>query len=229
MSEKQSITYLFASAGARTERGGWVMTDSKIIMHGLPIAAVGDIVQYEDGGQAVIVDGAGGAMVFGNQSCALVGSRLSNGDRVVSTFSTLGITVANGEQISGLFDPSYAPEPSPPGYRQVVRGATSARGGVVQNASGETAFDSKLGRAAMVGDQVHYADGSTATIVNGVVMKDRPSDIAYAIVGSQLSNGDVITDSPERKGILSPSLFALTGPMEVTDMKPCGAQMRAWA
>ncbi|WP_426395752.1 PAAR domain-containing protein [Ralstonia sp. R-29] len=97
MSERKSTTHLFASAGARTERGGWVMTDSKIVMVGLPVAAVGDIVQYEDGGQAVIIDGAGGAMVFGNQPCALVGSRLSNGDRIVSTFSTLGISVSEGE------------------------------------------------------------------------------------------------------------------------------------
>lgn len=212
MSERKSTTHLFASAGARTERGGWVMTDSKIVMVGLPVAAVGDIVQYEDGGQAVIIDGAGGAMVFGNQPCALVGSRLSNGDRIVSTFSTLGISVSEGEQIHGLFDPSYAPEPPPPEYRQVVRGATTARGGVVQEVSGETAMRSRLGCVAMVGDHVHYADGSTATIVSGVAMEDRLSDAAYAIVGSQLSNGDVITDSPEREGVLSSSIFALADP-----------------
>jgi len=64
----------------------------------------------------------------------------------------------------------------------------------------------------MVGDHVHYADGSTATIVSGVAMEDRLSDAAYAIVGSQLSNGDVITDSPEREGVLSSSIFALAGP-----------------
>lgn len=219
MSEQQSITHLFASAGARTERGGWVTTDSKVVIYGLPIATVGDVVHYAGGGQAVIVDGAGASMIFGGQPCALVGSRLSNGDRIVSTFSTLGITIAAGESIPGLFDPSYVPEPSPPGYRQVVRGATTARGGVVQEVSGTMSLNSELGRAAVVGDQVHYADGSTAIIVGGVVMKDCPRDTVYAIVGSQLSNGDVITDSPERKGTLSPDMFILSGLMEADGLE----------
>lgn len=213
MLEQKSTTHLFASAGARTERGGWVMTDSKIVMVGLPIAAVGDIVQYEDGGQAVIVDGAGDAMVFGNyRPCALVGSRLSNGDRIVSTFSTLGFTVVEGESISGLFDPSYAPQPSSPTYRAVTRGATTARGGVVSKVSGQMEPSRELGHAAIVGDQVRYADGSTATIVCGVTMKAHSGDSTYAIVGSRLDNGDTITDSPERKGVFSSDMFVLTEP-----------------
>ncbi|KML60730.1 hypothetical protein VL15_07975 [Burkholderia cepacia] len=110
---KQAInetTHLFATIGARTERGGQVSrvsTDATI--DDLGLAVVGDIVGYEDGTEATIVDGAGFAAMWGNRPVALVGSQLSNGDRIViATQDAFGITVRDGEEIPGLFDPAYS-------------------------------------------------------------------------------------------------------------------------
>jgi len=50
-------------------------------------------------------------------------------------------------------------------------------------------------RAARVGDLIDYADGTRARIITGIDMPGRP-DMAYAIAGSLLDNGDVINDSP---------------------------------
>lgn len=52
-------------------------------------------------------------------------------------------------------------------------------------------------KAAKIGDFVEYKDGTRARIVTGIGI---PADERnrYAIVGSQLDNGDVITDSPHR-------------------------------
>ncbi|MGE8507894.1 MAG: hypothetical protein ACN6QU_11260 [Paraburkholderia terricola] len=52
-------------------------------------------------------------------------------------------------------------------------------------------------RAARVGDLIDYADGTRARIITGIDMPGRP-DMAYAIAGSLLDNGDVINDSSHR-------------------------------
>lgn len=111
---KQAInetTYFFATIGARTERGGKVArVSTKATIDDLGLAVVGDIVAYEDGTEAMIVDGAGFAAMWGNRPVALVGSRLSNGDRIVTAAQgAFGITVRDGEEIPGLFDPAYSP------------------------------------------------------------------------------------------------------------------------
>lgn len=84
MSEQQNkeVTYLFATIGSQTERGGRVTTaTSGLEVTGLGIARVDDIVTYGDGSEAVIVDGAGEYAVSERKPIALVGSHLSNGDR----------------------------------------------------------------------------------------------------------------------------------------------------
>ncbi|RQT12190.1 PAAR domain-containing protein [Burkholderia contaminans] len=102
-------TYLFATIGARTERGGQVTrVSSAATFDDLGIASVGDIVTYDDGTEAVIVDGAGLAATLDDKPIALVGSRLSNGDCIVKAAQTaFGIAVRDGDEIPGLFDPEY--------------------------------------------------------------------------------------------------------------------------
>nr|WP_241021295.1 hypothetical protein [Burkholderia sp. Ac-20344] len=140
----------------------------------------------------------------------MVGSRLSNGDRIVETLQRLsGIHVPAGEAAGGLFNEDYAPPPAPPRYRLAVRGATTARGGALREATGTWDTGVRLGRAGVVGDQIHYADGSTARITSGLGLVDNGDFQPLAFVGSELDNGDVITDSPEREGLVSANAFTV--------------------
>ena len=51
--------------------------------------------------------------VIENKPLALVGSRLSNGDRIVkSLHNGAGINERAGKRIEGLFDPDYVPPPA---------------------------------------------------------------------------------------------------------------------
>ncbi|MGR3909688.1 PAAR domain-containing protein [Burkholderia sp. SR8] len=111
---KQAINetmHLFATIGARTERGGTVArVSSNATFADLGLAVVGDIVAYEDGTEATIIDGAGYAAMREGRPIALVGSRLSNGDRIVTAAqNAFGIAVRDGQEIPGLFDSTYSP------------------------------------------------------------------------------------------------------------------------
>jgi len=207
--EQSEPTHLFATIGALTERGGRVtQATSGLAVAGLAVARVGDVVTYDDGSEAVITDGAGNYAVCRDKPFALVGSRLSNGDRIVETLQLLwGIHVLAGETVDGLFDPAYVPPPAPSRYRLAVRGATTARGGVLRNVTGAWDIGIRLGNAGVVGNQVHYADGSTARIVSGLTLVDNRDFEPLAFVGSELDNGDTITDSPEREGLASACTF----------------------
>ncbi|MGU7771405.1 PAAR domain-containing protein [Burkholderia sp. MR1-5-21] len=212
MSNEQKVpTHLFVTIGALTERGGRVTkASSGLTVIGLAVARVGDIVTYEDGSEAVITDGAGEYAIDRDKPFALVGSRLSNGDRIVETLQrSWGIHVPAGETIDGLFDASYVPPPAPLRYRLAVRGATTARGGVLREATGTWDTGVRLGKAGVVGDLVHYADGSTARIISGLGLTDNSSFELLAFVGSELDNGDTMTDSPERDGLVSADTFAV--------------------
>jgi uncharacterized Zn-binding protein involved in type VI secretion len=107
--QKNETTYLFATIGSRTERGGRVtMVTSKAEYRGMALARVGDVVTYDDGSEATIIDGAGFAAAWGDRPFALVGSHLSNGDMITETLQDgWGIKVRDGERIPGLFDPAY--------------------------------------------------------------------------------------------------------------------------
>lgn len=104
----------FSTVGSTTERGGRIAhasSGAKIAERA--IARVGDKVVYEDGSEAYIIDGAGFAAVYLDKPLALVGSRLSNGDRIVKSPHTgAGINVRAGKLIEGLFDPDYVPPPA---------------------------------------------------------------------------------------------------------------------
>jgi uncharacterized Zn-binding protein involved in type VI secretion len=107
--EKSERTYLFATVGSRTGRGGQVTrATTKAEYQGMAFARVGDVVTYGDGSEATIVDGAWFAAMWEDKPFALVGSRLSNGDTITETLQDeCGIEVRDGEQISGLFNETY--------------------------------------------------------------------------------------------------------------------------
>lgn len=208
--------YVFATIGSRTERGGWVdRVAGKASHRGLTLARVGDVVQYDDGSEAVIIDGTGLAAMSDDKPFAPVGSRLSNGDVIRQTLADgAGIRVTAENPIPGLFDPAYEPPPSRPSYHLAVKGATTARGGVLHEATGWWDMGDRIGKSAVVRNVVHYPDGSTARIVTGLGIANHPAFGPLAFVGSELDNGDTITDSPEREGRGFADAF--------TVMKPAG-------
>ncbi|WP_036044370.1 PAAR domain-containing protein [Paraburkholderia mimosarum] len=200
----KGTVYAFATIGARTERGGYVTSaTSGLVICDLPVALVGDIVTYPDGSQAVIKDGSG-SLAADRASCfALVGSTLSNGDKIVFTpweDGESGLLVAEGETPEGLFDASYVPPPCIPGERFALYGSTTARGGVLRDPGGEWSVDGKRVKVGILGDKVHYANGTTARIISGIAIRTNPTMAQFAYVGSVLDNGDTITDSTDRKG-----------------------------
>lgn len=199
--ERKGTLYRFATVGALTERGGRVSTGSAGKLAGLPIACVGDVVTYRDGAEAVIIDGAGYVATCKGSPYALVGSRLSNGDRIVKTLWAeldTGIFLEEGKQIEGLFDPAWVAPPCKPVARFAVFGATTARGGMVREVSSEWDVDGTHRKAASIGDFVEYEDGTRARIITGIGMPGN-TEMGFAVVGSLLDNGDMITDSPHRE------------------------------
>jgi uncharacterized Zn-binding protein involved in type VI secretion len=215
---KIKATHLFATIASLTERGGRVTkATGSISIAGLTIARAGDVVTYEDGSQAVIIDGAGVAMVSCDKPVALVGSHLSNGDRIVESLQRgRGIIEYQGKPIEGLFDPTYVPPKSEPSFRLAVRGATTARGGVLREPSSMWEVSIALGKAGAIGDIIHYTDGTMAKIVSGLGLPNCPDYQPLAFVGSELDNDDTITDSPEREGQVSSTTFTVVRRSTVT-------------
>ncbi|TDN70674.1 PAAR motif-containing protein [Paraburkholderia sp. BL10I2N1] len=107
--QKNGTTCPFATIGARTGRGGRVArVSTTATIHERGLAVVGDLVTYDDGTETTIIDRAGFAAMWADKPIALVGSRLSNGDTITTAMQDeFGITVRDGEDISGLFDPAY--------------------------------------------------------------------------------------------------------------------------
>ncbi|MFP3567844.1 PAAR domain-containing protein [Paraburkholderia sp. SIMBA_030] len=111
---KEVPTDLFATICSLTERGGRVTTaTSGLEVIGLGIARVGDVLTYEDGSEAAIIDGAGSAAMRDDAPFALVGSRLNNGDTITETLQDeWGITVRGGEQIPSQIEPAWTLPPT---------------------------------------------------------------------------------------------------------------------
>jgi uncharacterized Zn-binding protein involved in type VI secretion len=109
LEQRKETTYLFVTIGSRTQSGGRVTrVSTKAEYKGMALARVGDIVTYDDGTEATIIDGAGFAAAWEDKPFALVGSRLSNGDTITETLQDgFGITVRDGKPVPGLFDPTY--------------------------------------------------------------------------------------------------------------------------
>lgn len=83
-------------------------------------------------------------------------------------------------------------------YRVATEGSQTRDGGTILQVSSSLTFTLDNGwkvRAAQKGDEVVYADGSTARIITGAGKNN--SDIA--LVGSRLSNGDEIINTLQRR------------------------------
>ncbi|AUM72680.1 PAAR domain-containing protein [Pseudomonas fluorescens] len=86
-------------------------------------------------------------------------------------------------------------------YRVATEGSQTRNGGTIQQVSSSLTFTLDNGwkvRAAQKGDQVVYADGSTARIVTAAGVAN--SNIA--LVGSRLSNGDEIINTLQRRFLI---------------------------
>jgi len=86
-------------------------------------------------------------------------------------------------------------------YPIATTGAKTRDGGVVTLGSSGIVIDDN--NAARVGDEVVYPDGSKASITSGAgyAMTDRGKPLA--IIGSTLSNGDVVTESPSESFVIT--------------------------
>ncbi|MBN3786811.1 hypothetical protein [Burkholderia sp. Ac-20353] len=78
--EDELSTCHFSTIGALTERWGHVTKSaSGLTLAGLQVARMGDVLTYDDGSEAVVIDDPRERHSDG-KSFALVGNRLSNGD-----------------------------------------------------------------------------------------------------------------------------------------------------
>lgn len=86
-------------------------------------------------------------------------------------------------------------------YRVAAQGSESRLGGVIENATLDLEFklsDNQLVRAAQVDDCVVYPDGTQSHIITGA----GEANSHLALVGSRLSNGDEIINTPQSHLIL---------------------------
>jgi uncharacterized Zn-binding protein involved in type VI secretion len=169
--QKNETTYLFVTIGSRTERGGRVTRVSTMAEYqGMALARVGDIVTYDDGGEATIIDGAGYAAAWGDKPLALVGSRLSNGDTIMETSQDgWGITVRDGDQAPGLFDPVLQ-------LPRLVRQAQKS--GVVRH----------VGSGGNIWSNVHIGD---VVELYRLALEKMPAGTFYFVESDEASFGDM--------------------------------------
>lgn len=80
-------------------------------------------------------------------------------------------------------------------YAIATLGSLTERGGVVRTATSVICVGQV--RAARVGDEVHYTNGSIAYITSGTGAAAMDNGRPMAIVGSHVSNGDVISHSQQ--------------------------------
>lgn len=106
--------FFYITDGAKTRDGGTVVAKGRgVFCAGRFIAAVGDKVVYPDGREAEIISGAGRAMSLKNKdgsysSVAILGSRLSNGDVVISTpHAVMSCVIREGGKIPEGFLVDY--------------------------------------------------------------------------------------------------------------------------
>jgi hypothetical protein len=107
--QKRERTYLFVTIGSRTgHEGGVTRVTTKAKYQGIALARVGDVISYDDGSEAIIIDGAGFTATWEDKPLALVDSRRSNGDPITETLQDAwGIGIRDSEQTPGLFVPAY--------------------------------------------------------------------------------------------------------------------------
>ena len=91
-------------------------------------------------------------------------------------------------------------------WRFATTGALTQNGGKIENASANDSFTLEDGgevNRAMVGDYVAYPDGTRAKIINGSgSVNTNGNGVSYALVGSQLDNGDMLISTPQDYALL---------------------------
>lgn len=104
------MKYNLATLGSKTERGGEVVTATTTAQScGLTVAAVGDLVRYPNGEEAHITSGAGAGLNYDGKVVALVGSHVSNGDKIVSCpVETPVLDESENNPTTGFLDESYS-------------------------------------------------------------------------------------------------------------------------
>ncbi|CZW49214.1 PAAR domain-containing protein [Enterobacter cloacae] len=90
-------------------------------------------------------------------------------------------------------------------YRYACEGALTRDGGVLRKASSRNIIRLKDGtelRYALVGDEVSYPNGRIAKIISGTGKRNKSNGRSFALVGSELDNGDVIVSTPQNGRML---------------------------
>lgn len=92
-------------------------------------------------------------------------------------------------------------------WRFATEGSVSRQGGKIEQGSANALLmlsDGSRVRKAMVGDYVVYPDGTRSRIISGSgFAATNGNGTSYALVGSQLDNGDEIVSTPQDMSILS--------------------------
>lgn len=89
-------------------------------------------------------------------------------------------------------------------YPLAYTGSRTAWGGTVVGSAGNFASNPNGSfQGALVGDKVHYEDGTQAVITSGAGCALKFENRPYAIVGSHVSGGDHIVSSPELNMLLN--------------------------
>ncbi|UJB32915.1 hypothetical protein [Chromobacterium sp. Beijing] len=100
--------------GSVSQKGGVLKATSKITCDNIKVGQTGDIVEYPDGSTAIVSAGCGHA--FYNRetgkSLALIGSPLSNGDKIRSgpPSGLRFLDEYEGKPIPGFLDPDWSPD-----------------------------------------------------------------------------------------------------------------------
>lgn len=107
--QKRGKAYLFVTNGSRTGREGRVTrVTTKAEYQRMALARGGDVISYDDGSEAIIIDGAGFTAAWEAKPLAPIDSRLSNGDTITETLQDAwGIAIRDSEQTPRLFIPAY--------------------------------------------------------------------------------------------------------------------------
>ena len=132
-------------------------------------------------------------LAFTNEASAEYLRRLDDSpftDQQLAGFDEHGLAIVHRRQAYAQVHPPIAI------YRVATEGSQTRDGGVIQRGSASFELPLADGRqvsAACKGDQVVYADGRTARIVTGA----GEGNCHVALVGSVLSNGDEIINTPQ--------------------------------
>lgn len=106
--QKRGKTCLFVTIGSRTGREGRVTrVTTKAEYQGMALARGGDVISYDDGSEATIIDGAGFTATWEDKPLALIDPRMSNGDTITETLQDAwGVAIRDSEQTPRLFIPA---------------------------------------------------------------------------------------------------------------------------